>query len=122
MADEVNSENAVGLSEDSLYAVAGLPAQFLNIGIIGQGAMGIVHRDLKPSNIMICSTDDDKSVVKIIDFGIARLEQASGKSAATLTNTNATIGSPTYMSPEQCRGGTINQHSDIYSLGCVMYE
>lgn len=86
----------------------------------------IVHRDLKPSNIMLSKLQDGSTLVKLIDFGIARCvtEDASsgGDTTMTLTKTNTIVGSPVYMSPEQCRGARIDHLADIYSLGCIMYE
>lgn len=81
---------------------------------------GIIHRDLKPSNIFICKEIDNKIPVKVIDFGMSKAEDASPE--ANVTRTNAVIGSPTYMSPEQCKGKNATIASDIYSLGCIMYE
>ncbi len=74
---------------------------------------GIVHRDLKPGNIFLC---DDGSV-KVLDFGMSKL--SSGES---LTQQGYTLGTPEYMSPEQCIGAKLDGRSDIYSLGIVMYE
>ncbi|MBX9690103.1 MAG: serine/threonine protein kinase [Candidatus Obscuribacterales bacterium] len=87
----------------------------------------VVHRDLKPSNIMLCPLAGGSVQVKIIDFGIARIEEEEKpdkESTVTLTGTQALMGSPAYMSPEQCKGGgkTVEVPSDIYSLGCIMYE
>lgn len=82
---------------------------------------GIAHRDLKPSNIMICN-DGQSRVCKIIDFGIARIELNPELAAKTITRADAFLGSPLYMSPEQCRGVRGNFRSDIYMLGCIMYE
>src|SRR3569832_1938903 len=85
-------------------------------------AMGIIHRDLKPDNIYLhLGPSDGPVVVKILDFGIAKLAlQDSGPSQ---TNTGVLLGTPTYMSPEQCRGaGRVDNRSDIYSLGCILYE
>ncbi|MFI9586116.1 tetratricopeptide repeat protein [Streptomyces sp. NPDC052236] len=78
---------------------------------------GIVHRDLKPANIMRL-TD---GAVKICDFGIARLAADIGFTSR-LTGTGIAMGTPHYMSPEQIGGGHVDHRSDLYSLGCVLYE
>lgn len=79
---------------------------------------GVAHRDLKPSNIMI-ENEDGIELAKIVDFGIAKSLE---KDAPHLTATHEAIGSPYYMSPEQCQAGPIDHRTDIYSLGCLMYE
>ncbi len=76
---------------------------------------GIVHRDIKPANVMI--TPD--GAVKVMDFGIAR---AMADSAATMTQTQAVLGTAQYLSPEQARGETVDARSDLYSAACVLYE
>ncbi|MEF9881165.1 serine/threonine-protein kinase [Streptomyces sp. P9-A4] len=78
---------------------------------------GIVHRDLKPANIMRLRD----GTVKICDFGIARLGTDMGFTSK-LTGTGIAMGTPHYMSPEQIGGGEIDHRSDLYSLGCVLYE
>ncbi len=81
---------------------------------------GVVHRDLKPSNIMIVENKDTREeIVKIIDFGIAKVDEADSQ---RLTETGEVFGSPLYMSPEQCRGERLDERSDMYSLGCMFYE
>jgi eukaryotic-like serine/threonine-protein kinase len=78
---------------------------------------GIVHRDLKPANIMRLAD----GTVKICDFGIARLGHDIGFTSR-LTGTGIAMGTPHYMSPEQIGGDEVDQRSDLYSLGCVLYE
>jgi serine/threonine protein kinase len=75
--------------------------------------LGIVHRDLKPSNIMI----DKEGAARIMDFGIARTVKEKG-----ITGSGIMIGTPEYMSPEQVEAKEVDQRSDVYSLGIIMYE
>jgi len=77
---------------------------------------GVIHRDLKSQNVMI----DARGVVRLLDFGVAR--EAVGHSARLDTRPGMVIGTPEYMSPEQCRGAVPDQRSDVYSLGIVCYE
>jgi len=81
---------------------------------------GVVHRDIKPSNIVLTEKDGDRDFVVIVDFGLVKLMSES--SDQKLTSTNMLVGSPLYMSPEQCRGKNVDHRTDIYSLGCCMYE
>ncbi|MBC7997867.1 MAG: serine/threonine protein kinase, partial [Leptolyngbya sp.] len=85
---------------------------------------GIIHRDIKPGNIMLAKTGNpiDPFVPKIVDFGIAKLTDAEDGTAVNLTQTGEIFGTPLYMSPEQCYGKKLDHRSDIYSLGCVLYE
>jgi hypothetical protein len=81
---------------------------------------GIVHRDLKPENIFLHQVDDAPRIVKLLDFGIAKL--IVEHDPETRTQTGNIMGTPRYVSPEQARGLDIDQRSDIYSLGVVAYE
>jgi serine/threonine-protein kinase len=74
---------------------------------------GIVHRDIKPANVMIL----DDNQVKVMDFGIARLDKS-----ASMTQTGTALGTPNYISPEQLKGQPVDRRSDIFSLGVVFYE
>jgi Flp pilus assembly protein TadD/predicted Ser/Thr protein kinase len=82
-------------------------------------AQGVVHRDLKPDNIMLLEQYGERDVVKVLDFGIAKSldEQEPGMTAA-----GAVVGTPAYMSAEQAMGEPVDQRSDLYSLGIILYE
>lgn len=80
----------------------------------------IVHRDLKPSNIIIKQSPPG-DLVKIVDFGIAKLAPGN-ESATQLTQKGEIFGSPMYMSPEQSQGGAVDARTDLYAIGCIMYE
>jgi non-specific serine/threonine protein kinase/serine/threonine-protein kinase len=83
---------------------------------------GVIHRDIKPSNILV-STQDDKALAKVIDFGIAKATQARLTEKTLFTEFRQLIGTPEYMSPEQAEGNLdIDTRSDIYSLGVLLYE
>ncbi len=82
---------------------------------------GCVHRDLKPSNLMLIDNDEDTDLVKILDFGLAKPGGSESGPQQQLTKSGMVVGSPPFMSPEQCKGETVDFRSDIYSLGCVMY-
>jgi serine/threonine protein kinase len=83
---------------------------------------GVIHRDLKPSNIMVVTRPDQLPLVKVVDFGIAKVLPTISRETLNLTKTGEVFGSPIYMSPEQCMGERLDTRSDIYSLGCLMYE
>ena len=81
----------------------------------------IVHRDLKPDNIFLVPDAEQGERTKILDFGIAKLTEMG--LATGVTKTGAVMGTPTYMSPEQCRGtGQVDGRADLYSIGCILYE
>ena len=83
---------------------------------------GLVHRDIKPGNIMICRSGTNADIVKLVDFGIAKVFGEGASGTQNLTKSGAVLGSPTYMSPEQCLGKPLDGRSDLYSMACVMYE
>jgi hypothetical protein len=90
-------------------------ADEVSIGLATAHAAGVVHRDIKPGNLMVTA----QLGVKIVDFGIARL---LNDNAPRLTRQGYTIGTPAYMSPEQARDEDVDGRTDVYSLGCVLYE
>ena len=84
---------------------------------------GVVHRDIKPSNIMISFDENQVEHAIVVDFGIAKIITEHPENFnSQLTRTGDIFGTPLYMSPEQCKGLAVDARSDIYSLGCVMYE
>jgi Protein kinase domain len=88
-------------------------------GVASAHRQGVVHRDLKPENILVVAPDDDFELetVRVVDFGLAKLLADAGG-----TSTGAVVGTPYYMSPEQCLGEPLDTRSDVYSLGAMFYE
>jgi eukaryotic-like serine/threonine-protein kinase len=86
--------------------------------------LGIIHRDLKPENVIALARPGVAEQVKLLDFGIAKLldKEDTGHLEPALTKVGTFIGTPSYMSPEQCQGEPVDERSDIYSLGVVLYE
>jgi eukaryotic-like serine/threonine-protein kinase len=82
---------------------------------------GITHRDLKPDNIYF-NLQEESEVVKVLDFGLAKMSNSATQMAAQLTNPGSIVGTPHYMSPEQCQSIEIDGRSDLYSLGIIVYE
>ncbi len=93
-------------------------------GIAHAHNLRIVHRDIKPSNIMLKQVAGREAVPKILDFGCAKLLEpgVEGQDIIALTKAGHAFGSPPYMSPEQVRGQQLDERSDIYSFGCLLYE
>jgi hypothetical protein len=81
----------------------------------------IVHRDLKPDNVLVAKNSSGKQVLKLVDFGIAKILEDK-KTQERLTQTGFVYGTPHYMSPEQAAGGTVDHRADLYALGLMFYE
>jgi len=105
-------EQQGALSDDSIRTMFIQAAEAMD----DAHSKGILHRDLKPGNIIV----DSKKNVKILDFGLAKF--CDTETAASVTRTGIGLGTPAYMSPEQCTASDVDTRSDIYSLGCVIYE
>jgi putative nucleotidyltransferase with HDIG domain len=84
---------------------------------------GIVHRDLKPDNVFLCAHPDTRERVKVLDFGVAKvLRRDDADAASVATRAGRLMGTPLYMSPEQCLGQPVDPRADVYALGVVLYE
>lgn len=85
---------------------------------------GVIHRDLKPQNVLLVlpQEPDAQPIVKVADFGLCTMTAEATMQFGSLTRAGSALGTPLYMSPEQCQGGTVNVSSDIYAFGCVLFE
>ncbi len=104
------------------------------LGSLGEAHdAGIVHRDVKPGNVMLMKTRSGEDFVKVLDFGIAKLRGNAGRESglagtsapstpASATSAGAIVGTPSYLAPEQARGGPVDARSDLYAVGCLLYE
>jgi eukaryotic-like serine/threonine-protein kinase len=109
LRDKLQRENVIAPSEAAQIVEAVLAA------LAYSHRMGFVHRDIKPANVMITRSRD----IKVMDFGIAR---AVADTSATMTQTQAVIGTAQYLSPEQAQGLPVDARSDLYSTGCLLFE
>jgi serine/threonine protein kinase len=91
-------------------------------GLAAAHEVGVIHRDLKPDNVFVVPTSDGAELVKLLDFGVAKLVNRDDEDLGFQTVAGAVIGTPAYMSPEQAGGMPVDPRSDIYSLGAIMYE
>ncbi|HEY4354972.1 MAG TPA: protein kinase [Acidobacteriaceae bacterium] len=117
--DTLRSRMQQGLmSIEDILCVAGDVAEALAVA----HAHGIIHRDIKPANIVLVSKAGGRFQSKVLDFGLAKLEMDEGELSSGLTSTGMTVGTVSYMSPEQAKGELIDRRSDLFSLGTVLYE
>jgi serine/threonine-protein kinase len=91
-------------------------------GLAAAHAVGVIHRDLKPDNVIVATSPAGGDLVKLLDFGVAKLVDRDDEDVGFETAAGAVIGTPAYMSPEQAGGMLIDPRSDLYSLGAIMYE
>ena len=104
------------------------PARAFNIALqvaaslVDAHASNIVHRDLKPDNVMLVDKGRQRDVVRVLDFGIAKLRDDSRATQQAMTQAGDMLGTPQYMAPEQIKGEAIDGRTDIYALGCMLYE
>jgi eukaryotic-like serine/threonine-protein kinase len=98
-------------------------ARQMSLALERAHAAGIVHRDLKPENVMLVQKPDDPDFVKVLDFGIAKIEAQSARAPQqALTKLGTILGTPEYMAPEQALGEAVTPSADLYAVGVMMYE
>jgi eukaryotic-like serine/threonine-protein kinase len=121
--------NGEMLSDKRGRQIAFAPARALHIvaqiadALAASHHEGVIHRDLKPDNIYLITRDGKPDFVKVLDFGLAKLTHGSGPVPAYTTDAGLVMGTPYYMSPEQCEGrGKVDHRTDIYSLGVILFE
>lgn len=110
LADLIAEEEELPIGQ-----AAAIAAQVCDV-LTAAHAASLVHRDLKPQNLMITPT----GTVKVLDFGVAALLESA--EASRLTATGHTLGTPTYIAPEQAEGGAVGPGADLYALGCILFE
>ena len=117
------------LSDSRGRQIAFAPTRALNIvaqiadALAASHKEGVIHRDLKPDNIFLVTRDGRPDFVKVLDFGLAKLTHTSGSVPAYTTDAGMVMGTPYYMSPEQCEGrAQLDHRTDIYSLGVILFE
>lgn len=123
-------ERLVGESLDVIVAREGHldPARVARVGaqiarsLDEAHAAGVVHRDLKPDNVFLCAYGDQRDVVKVMDFGVARLLPHTDQHVSQITRAGLTVGTPLYIAPEQARGLETTAATDLYSLGVMLFE
>lgn len=113
LRDEIKKKGRLDFEESFIIT------QQICLALQAAHAKGIIHRDLKPDNIWLLKSEDHFPRIKVLDFGIAKL---MANNVSDLTQQGVIVGTPYYMSPEQCVGDELDARSDIYSLGIIIYE
>ena len=118
LATELEQRRTLPVTEAVGHVIEALDA------IVDAHHRGIVHRDIKPANLFLCRRDDGRVSVKVLDFGISKIDPRAGSAPSfQLTTTQALLGSPAYMSPEQVRSTKdVDARTDIWALGVILYE
>ncbi len=94
-----------------------------SVAVADAHALGIVHRDLKPANLFCVRRSDGQLSIKVLDFGISKMNELGGAAPGSMTRTSALMGSPLYMSPEQMRSSKdVDRQTDIWALGVILFE
>jgi serine/threonine protein kinase/tetratricopeptide (TPR) repeat protein len=106
------------ISPDDIIRVASETADALAVA----HTRGIIHRDIKPANIILVDKPGGRFGTKVLDFGLAKVDLGDGMDRFDLTSVGSTVGTVSYMSPEQARGESLDARSDLFSLGVVLYE
>jgi CheY-like chemotaxis protein len=114
LAQAIASEGRFSVERTAFVASQVLAA------LVAAHRANVVHRDLKPDNVFLTSMSGILDIVKLLDFGIAKILGVTSHSK--LTQTGTVVGTPAYMSPEQARGAEADPRSDLYAVGCMMYE
>jgi serine/threonine protein kinase len=97
-------------------------ARSVALGVGAAHEKGIVHRDLKPENIMVVDNENGEEMVKVLDFGIAKVDVPVAKGDQPLTRMGSVFGTPDYMAPEQALGQPVDRRADLYALGVILFE
>jgi serine/threonine protein kinase len=116
LAEEIETQKRLSAQESISIALE------ISAALTCAHRQGIVHRDIKPSNIILTKSLGTNQAVKVVDFGLSKLLESDAEGASGITRTGEAMGSPPYMSPEQWAGKGVDARTDIYALGCLLYE
>lgn len=109
-----------GCSPLPLHRIGDIYTQILDV-LVAAHDSGVVHRDLKPDNVLLVGGEHERQYVKVLDFGLAAFQQKELNQDVKLTEAGIVQGTPTYMSPEQCRGQQVGPATDVYAWGAMLF-